>query len=86
MIRAAVKCNCLIFNHKVCVVDARKHAQMSALARERDQLLHVIRTYEETFSAHKSLLDEIKQSCAEVNKKKSQVSLTSDAVPCHACF
>ena len=44
--------------------------------RERDELLHVIRTYEETFSAHQSLLSEIKQSFNEANKKKQQVGET----------
>ena len=46
---------------------------MSALARERDSLLHVIKTYEETFSAHKSLMDEIKKSYSDAAKKKNQV-------------
>ncbi|XP_078492446.1 structural maintenance of chromosomes flexible hinge domain-containing protein 1-like isoform X3 [Ciona intestinalis] len=53
--------------------DAKKYAQMSELVQQRDVLLHAVKMYEETFSAHKTLFDEIKQGCAEADKKKTNL-------------
>ncbi|CAK8672425.1 unnamed protein product [Clavelina lepadiformis] len=55
--------------------DARKHAQMSALVKQRDELAHAVELYEETFSAQDILLQEIKKNCNETtNKKKKLIS------------
>uniref|UniRef100_H2Z867 SMC hinge domain-containing protein n=1 Tax=Ciona savignyi TaxID=51511 RepID=H2Z867_CIOSA len=50
--------------------DSKKHAEMSALARQRDALMHAVKMYEETFNAHKSLHNEIMQGYKEASTKK----------------
>jgi len=53
--------------------DARKHAEMSALAQQRDRLMHAVKAYKETFDAHENLLKEMRQNVASCVKKRDKV-------------
>nr|CAB3266390.1 structural maintenance of chromosomes flexible hinge domain-containing protein 1-like [Phallusia mammillata] len=63
--------------------DAKKHAQMSTLVRQRDSLTHAIKIYQETFDAHHSLLNEVKQNCQTCAKKRDKLikDLSHTGVP-----